>query len=126
VKRRDALTGLVLAVLTASAVSLPAQEQGRRRRQNNVITAEEVAQSSASTAYDAIRTLRPAWFIPRGASGRAAIMVYIDGVRGASLDDLREVQADRVKECRFLNANDATTKYGTGHPAGAIEIITKR
>jgi hypothetical protein len=53
-------------------------------------------------------------------------MVYIDGVRGASLDDLREVQADRVKECRFLNANDATTKYGTGHPAGAIEIITKR
>jgi hypothetical protein len=36
------------------------------------------------------------------------------------------VSTDRVKEVRFLNARDATTRYGTGHPIGAIEITTRR
>ncbi len=107
-------------VLGASAV------QAQKGRKSNVITAEEIAQSSANNAYDAVRALRPSWFVARGASGRAAIIPYVDGIRLETLEDLRNIEADRIKECRFLDANDATTRYGTGHPAGAIEVTTKR
>lgn len=118
-----ALAALLVVHLAAGAS--PAEAQKGRR--SNLITAEEIAKSSANNAYDAVRTLRPAWFVPRGASaGQAAIMVYIDGTREESLEALRSVEADRIKECRFLDANDATTKYGTGHTAGAIEVTTKR
>ncbi len=123
---RHVIGALLVAQLWVGVSAGQAQEQARTRRQTNLITAEEIAKSSASTAFDAIRTLRPSWFVARGASGRAAIIAYVDGVRIESLEDLRNIEADRIKECRFLNANDATIRYGTGHPAGAVEVTTKR
>lgn len=113
----------LLMLHLAAGVSAAQAQKGRR---SNLITAEEIEKSAANNAYDVVRTLRPAWFVPRGASaGQAAIMVYIDGLRAQGLDDLRNIGAERIKECRHLDANDATTKYGTGHPAGAIEVVTK-
>jgi hypothetical protein len=51
--------------------------------------------------------------------------LYVDGVQDGTSDDLDKVRADQIQQLRFLSASDATMKYGTGHPAGAIEITTK-
>ncbi len=130
--------GALLVLHLVAGVSL-ADAQGKGRK-SNVITAEEMAKSGADNAYDLIKNLRPSWFTPRGIStGRPSsdavggisdpgggIMVYVDGIRVGGPDELRNVPAERIQEMRYLSATDATTKYGTGHTQGAIEVTTKR
>jgi hypothetical protein len=126
-----------MLVLQLVAGVSPAQAQ--KGRKNNVITAEEIAKSGADNAYDLVKTLRPQWLRARGISTGmpdpsgggvsdpgGGIMVYVDGVRVGGVDQLENFGAERIQEMRYLNATDATTKYGTGHTQGAIEVITKR
>jgi hypothetical protein len=122
--------GTLLLFQLAAGVSSAAAQKGRK---SDVITAEEIAKSSANNAHDVIKTLRPAWLRPRGITsgqpdspGSGGIQVYLDGVRMGGPDELDNVPAERVQELRYVNANDATTKYGTGHTQGAIEVTTKR
>lgn len=129
--------GALLVLQLCAGVSPAEAQKGRR---NDVITAEEIAKSSANNAYDLVKSLRPAWLRPRGIStGRPTVDavgemgdpgggmgVYVDGVRVGGLDQLSNVEAQRIQEMRFLNASDATLKYGTGHTQGAIEVTTKR
>lgn len=101
------------------------------RRQGNVITAEEIARSSGSNALEVVRQLRSHWLTTRGVAGAndpgaGGIMVYVDGVRRGGLESLEQIGIEQVGQIRFLDANNATTRYGTGHPNGAIEITTKR
>lgn len=129
---------LGLAVLSAQPV-LAQQKPHKIRRQRNVITAEEIAtRPGESNAYDLIRSLRPAWLRTRGvASGQvtgngmggvtdnAPIAVYVDGAKMGGPSVLRDIQADRIQELRYLSASDATMQYGTGNTAGAIQVTTK-
>lgn len=125
-KLRHAVAALFVLQLAVGVSA--AEAQGRRSR--NLITAEEIAKASAADAYDLIRELRPAWFSSRGVvSGDAyagGIVIYLDGIKQNSVDDLKAIAVERIKEARFYNASDATTRFGTGHPSGAIEITTKR
>ncbi len=125
-KARYVLGALFLLQLVAWS-SAPAQ--GRRR--SDVITQEEIERSNANNAYDLLRQLRPAWFRSRGVVSTrdvetGGLVFYVDGVRLSSVEDLEAISVDRVKEARYLKAIDATTKYGTDHPSGAVEITTKR
>jgi len=43
------------------------------------------------------------------------------GVR--ALDD---IILSQIREIRYLNAGDATTLFGTGNSAGAIQVMGKR
>lgn len=125
-KLRHAVAALFVLQLAVGVSA--AEAQGRRSR--NVITAEEVAKASAADAYDLLRGLRPAWFSSRGVvSGDVSaggIVVYVDGIKQSGFEDLKSLAVERIKEARFYNASDATTRFGTGHPSGAIEITTKR
>jgi hypothetical protein len=122
---------LALAILSVLAGTAGAQKQKAPRRDRDKITAEEIAQSSnARSAYDVIKVLRPQWLNVRGATTimqqEIGIMVYRDGSKLGSVDELYNIQADQIKEMRHLSPGDATLRYGTDHPRGAIEIDTKR
>ena len=125
---RHAVGALLLLQLASGAPAL-----AQKGRKSDVITAEEIAKSGMNNAYDAVKTLRPAWLRTRGAistdpdspSG-GGIQVYVDGVHVGGTDELNNVLAERVQEMRYLGANDATTKYGTGHTQGVIEVTSKR
>lgn len=128
-KLRHAIGALVVLHLLVGASAAQAQ----KGRKSNVITEEEIAKASAGDAYDLIRILRPGWFRTRGAVStregdvnEGGVAYYVDGMRVASVEDVRLINLDRIKEIRFLNAVDATNRYGTGHPSGAVEITTKR
>ncbi len=119
---------LGLALLSAH----PAQAQQKKiRRQRNVITAEEVAtRPGLSTAYDVVRSLRPAWLTTRGVTSTedpraGGIQVYVDGVSMGGVSELQSIGVDRIQQLRFLSSSDATMKYGTGNTSGAIEVTTK-
>lgn len=135
------LRGLVfvalLALLALLALPDPALAQDEKpnqptiKRRPDVLTAAEIAQRSGlQNAYEAVQRLRAAWLRTRDIGGPvrgpAPIVVYIDGIRGSGLDDLRNIPVSMVVEMQKLSANDATTRYGTDHMSGAILVITAR
>ena len=123
-------------LLVASCLALAACASGGtsdsapRRGSSDRISAEELQQSVGQDLYTVVQRLRPQWLVVRGgvtAQGRATIAVILDGMRQqGSVEILRTMEASDTQEMRFLNARDATTRYGTDMSAGAIEVITKR
>jgi hypothetical protein len=50
----------------------------------------------------------------------------VDGIRFGTAESLQRVRVIEVEFVRYLNARDATTRYGTGHAGGVIAVTTKR
>lgn len=99
----------------------------------NLILEAEIMSSGTANALEAIQRLRPTMLrgrgsnpIQQGTGSANAIMLYVDGVPAGTIDQAANINALSVKEIRFINASDATTRFGTGHPMGAILITTKR
>ena len=112
----------------------------------NLITADEIATTSVQTAYEAIQKLRPAMLRQRqvaSANGQGgvgegmpsakgsgvtsgAVVVYMDNTRLGDVEQLRGISASSIASVRYFSASEAQTKWGSGHPGGAIEVVTKR
>ena len=95
----------------------------------NVLTLQELSESSAPNAYEIVRQLRPYWLRPRGpVSARnpsPEIPVYLDDVRIGAIRELERIPRTTIKEMRYYTASDATNRWGTGHARGAIAVRTK-
>ncbi|MEJ2217104.1 MAG: hypothetical protein P8099_10865 [Gemmatimonadota bacterium] len=121
---------LVLALVAgcASGGAGNGDSAPRARRSSDIITAEELQQATGlSTAYDAVQRLRPQFLRIRGPStiaGAEGPRVYVNGMERGGVDALRQIGIMEVKEIRYINARDATTKYGTGVSQGVIEVTT--
>lgn len=116
-----------LVVLAACSATAGGRAGGTR----NVITADEIASTTARDAYEVIERLRPRWLQSRGvASFRDAApqlpVVYVDRIRIGGLEVLRTLNVTDIVELRFYSASDATTRYGTDHAGGVIEVYTRR
>jgi hypothetical protein len=103
----------------------------------NLLTEQEIKASNAENAYEVIWRLRPSFLRTRGAMqgsttpGEAElkpveIMVYLDETRLGGTDQLRQIPLMDVSEIRYFSASDATTMWGVGHSAGAIQIRSRR
>ena len=107
------------------------------KQNQNLITTEEITQSSASNAYDLIQRLRPNYLRTRGAVHGAPsadgtnhleavdLVVYLNENRLGGTDELRHIVTSEIREIRYYSASDATTKWGTGHSAGAIQVVSR-
>ena len=123
---RSTLSVVLLAALAACATS---GGSARSLQSRNVITAAEVESINVSTAYEAVQQLRPHFLQTRGQASiqdpsAGEPIVYVNGVRYGGTDALNGIRAMDVAEFRFLSASDATTRYGTGHVGGVIEVRT--
>jgi hypothetical protein len=122
------VSAFALAVTLAACAS---SGSSPARRQRNTITHEEIAALNVSTAYQVIQQLRPEYLRTRGPtsiqSPRASLAaVYMNGVRLLDgIADLHRIQAGDIETINFISAADATTRWGTNHTGGAIEIIGK-
>lgn len=86
-----------------------------------VLTASQIANSSATNAYDAVQFLCP----PRVRSSVDQRGIFVDGIRVGNANLLRSVPSDVIAEIRWLDARDAVIKYGSANLDGVILIITK-
>jgi hypothetical protein len=119
---------------TSRAVVLP------RGRANLISEAEIKALiGSAQTALEVVQRLRPAMLRSRngsttgnnGARSSSASSpnephVYFDGQPMGGLRALGEIMISQIREIRYLTPTDATTMFGTGNPAGAIQVFGRR
>jgi hypothetical protein len=119
------LVGMLLAGCATSASS-----RAPRGADANLLMAAEIEQSNVGTLHEAIQRLRPHFFFARGRTSmrgpdnpRPAVIV--DNVPQTSFESLKAISARDVQYVRFLSAPEATTRFGTGYMAGAIEVVLK-
>lgn len=129
--RRLILLSILLSALAGCASaggqkSAPSAATSPRQ----VLTQEEIlAAGGVATALDAVRRLRPQFIRSRGVTSLRnptadQVVVYVNGIRAGGVQALEQIPAQDVREIRHVNARDATTKYGTGHTGGVLEVIT--
>jgi hypothetical protein len=115
-----------------------ATTQTPRRGNSELITQDEIAASGAKNALEAIQHIRPAMLRPRGSSTNQnvsgdsysqattlSVVVYMDDIKMGEPSQLSSVSVNNIREIRFINARDATTRWGTGHTAGVIQVLSK-
>lgn len=135
-------------VAGALALALPAAAGCHRARNREsspspdgyFITAERIAASGASTAWDALRLTVPVLdFRENGRGtptrivrrGRGSInlddspIVWVDNNRVFNIRDLDLMPAADIESIRVLSPLDAATYYGGGSTTGVILIKTK-
>ena len=99
----------------------------------NLINNEELrsVDSEGLSLYQAIQRFRPQWLSSRGTSSFGAgaqetvPRVIVDNVPFGEIDELRRIDASDVMEASYLGGSDATTRFGTGYPGGAIVVRTR-
>ncbi|HEY3219801.1 MAG TPA: hypothetical protein VGJ80_03645 [Gemmatimonadales bacterium] len=124
---------MVCLLALAACSSANAARQSRDTspsRDSDLIMAEELSTTQGSTAYDAVRQLRPAWILRSRPTAvlqgnRAELMVYVDGTRfGAGLESLRMLRLSSIASVRYFSPGNAEARFGPGHLLGAVEVIT--
>ena len=120
---------IVVATLsfTACASTGGVPRQGLARYRTNVISAMEIAQVGASSAYDLVEHLRPYYL--RGRTGglfEAGPIVYQDEIMLGGVDRLRTINAHDVLEIRYVRGEEMLfrSQEASGHQV--IQVITRR
>lgn len=120
-----------MILMVAAGVACASAGTGTGTSHNSdVITAEQVAATRESNAYDAINQIKPLWLKSRGQtsvnSGSSPYAsVFVDGQYFGDLGSLRQIIAPQVKEIRYLNGPNAVTRYGMQYGTGVIEVTTR-
>jgi len=104
-----------------------------------VITAEQIQRTGASTAWQALKyTVKTHQFVDsygqpvriysdRGVGSmvlREEPLIFVDRARLSDIMLLRQMPAHNIHHVRVLNGNDGTTYFGTSATAGVILIET--
>jgi hypothetical protein len=124
----------LLALLTACA-SAPQEDREPRpfalslSRQS--ITAKELQSSGVGTTYDALRRIRPEFFIRRMPATftdpyNGYSVVYLDGQLQGSLDLLNTIPLNAILSIQYMSGTEAHAHLGKYHPGGVIEVHTRQ
>jgi hypothetical protein len=117
--------GLVLLAACVSAGTKDLRTSPSGSVDRDVMTAAEISESRATTAYEAIERLRPRFLLTNVDLGPTVPrQVYLNGVALGGFNELRTIPASSVREIRFVRAIDSAP-FGTAHSEGAILVISK-
>ena len=122
---------LLLGLLLQGAACSPATRSASPSRASEVIRIDEIETSTASNAWDLVHQLRPNWLRSRGpASIRdpqpVYPVVYFGDINYGPLETLRGLATTGIEEIRFIGATTATTRFGSGHSGGVIQVVVRR
>jgi outer membrane receptor protein involved in Fe transport len=136
---RSATAAVLSCLLAWGCATGQHQDQRASNLSGQYVTTQEIRQSGATTAWDALRyTVRTHRFndyrgVPvrihsdRGQGSmilREDPMVFLDGVRLTDILLLRMIPADNLYSIQVITGPDATTYYGTSAVAGVILLET--
>ena len=130
---------LVLALVVSACASSPdtpfGEEGGTATRaargNSRLLVRAELEERQGDSAYEVIESLNRRWLLADtrgrtiGIGGPVFARVVVNGTPRGALYELRRISASGIESIRFISASDATTKYGTGYPGGAIEVTMR-
>lgn len=98
-------------------------------RSPNVISQVEIEGSGVSNALQAVQRLRPNFLVVRGNISKrgndVGVVVYANNSRLGGTSTLNDIPVHEVKRIEFLDASEATQRFGTGNTHGAILVTRK-
>ena len=82
------------------------------------------------TAWEAVQRLRPMWMRPGGVRNSANPSghypsLFVDESPYGDMESLHRFRVSDIEEMRYVNASDATIRYG-GQYQGGVILITMR
>ena len=127
-----AVTSVALLATACSSSGAPAPSTGGRPAPN-LITEAEIAKASVQNALEVVQKLRPAMLkrptvASANAQSKGELVVYVDNTRFGSgaVENLRQIPASTIAAVRYFSASESQMKWGSNHPGGVIEVLTKR
>ncbi len=112
-----------LITLAVAACASSGGGDGSSRRDPDLIRAAGLTENVDRTLMEAVERLRPQWLRPTGMR-REFPTVIMDG-QPYELDYLRNIQPENVEFLRFVNATDASFRWGGQHTSGVIEVRSR-
>ncbi len=142
---------VVLTLGVAACASSPSpppsalSASGGPKPSATLITADEIARVNVLNGFEVVQKLRPTMLRQRqvaSANGQGGVargappikgtdvasgqlIVYMDGTRLGDIEQLRGIAASSIATLRYLSPSEAQQKWGSNHPGGAIEVISK-
>ncbi|HYW13157.1 MAG TPA: hypothetical protein VE871_14450 [Longimicrobium sp.] len=124
------MAGVLLVALAACgpAASAGGATSGSGARASSggarVIVEADIEGSTASTVLELVQQLRPSWLQQRSfVGGQGYPTVYLGTQPLGSVERLREVPTHNVREVRFLNGPEASSRFGARVPYGVIQVL---
>lgn len=120
------LAPAVLLLLAACAAG--AGQRHREALNPRLITANEMQAAGFTDAFRTVQSLRPQWLRGRGPtsfSQRETIKVYLDGLLLGGPEQLQHITTGSISSIRYMDANEATQRWGLDHGQGAIVVSTR-
>lgn len=124
----------LLRVLLAAALPIfvVACSSGPRTRntarEQRLISTAEIDAVRYASAFEVVQALRPQWLQTRGRTSfnqRESVKVYLDDSLLGEPESLRQITSRSIASIRFMDGNEATTRWGLDHGHGAIIVSTR-
>lgn len=118
-----------LPFLPAACASARGPDNELGNRDRNLITEGEIRAAGATDAYSIVASLRPQWLQLRGPSTitlRESVKVYLDGSLLGGPEYLRQIDAQTISTIQYLDALQATQRWGLDHGNGAIIVSSRQ
>ena len=93
----------------------------------SVLTQDDLVDHQYENVLEAVQTLRSNWLNDRGPDSFASpshIWVYVDNTKVGDIQSLAAISTRYVSSVRKVNGIDATARWGIGHSAGVISVMT--
>ena len=119
---------IALSVLAACTSGNRAQS-GASSDQSRLSNQEIRAADPNLTLFELVSRTRPQWLARHGGTPlqlQSDVVVYRDDIRMGGREALRDIRLDIVTSVRYLNASEATGRFGLNHQHGAILVTTHR
>ena len=112
--------GLVIAAGACASSGTAASDQSATgattARRSNVITSQEIRESSAPSLADLVRQLRPGW--------PTNVTVFVNNDPLGDYNQLRTLSLNTTAEIRYLSRSEAQIKWGSRFQE-VIQVITR-
>ncbi|MGH7530530.1 MAG: carboxypeptidase-like regulatory domain-containing protein [Gemmatimonadales bacterium] len=100
------------------------------RRIQDLLLEDEFHGTTATDAYELVRQYRPSWLRWRGPSSirnpnAGRLQVYVGGMHWGDVVLLRQIPIGDVLGLQYYSATEATTRFGTGHSGGVIQVLLR-
>ena len=118
---------VVVSILVCCMGCAGGSTGARSRVDFSVLTQEQLDERNYQNVLEAVQTLRANWLNERGPDSFATpsrIWVYLDDTRMGGVQSLAQISTRNVSSVRKMNGIDATARWGIGHSAGVIAVLT--
>lgn len=103
--------------------------RGSQGSSRNTITRSQIEALPEGNAFTVVERFKPHWLNARTQATPwnpepAYAMVFVDELRFGPMYTLSQISTARIDRVEYINATDATIRYGLGYVGGIIHVIT--